>query len=163
MSPQPNSAAVRVAAVRRRLLLVTPIRVVLAFALLGGALAGDARDRSVVLAFVVGAVVVAFAALSDRRPVLLGRDVEPEPLPPDVTRDPDWRIAFDTSLPSTVGVAALAVIALAAGQPALGAALAGADAGLGLASAFALARLAAWERERGARLYVTPSGRRFLG
>jgi hypothetical protein len=57
---------------------------------------------------------------------------------------------------------ALAVIALVAARPILGAVLAGAVAGLGVASAVALVPLAGWEREQGARLYIASDGRRFV-
>ena len=153
---------VRVASARRRLALVTPLRLALGLALLGGSFAGDARPRSVGLAFVVGTAFVAFAALADRRALLLRRDVELQPLPAAAVHDPSWRVAFDAALPSTFGVSALAVIALVAAKPILGAVLAGAVAGLGVASAVALVPLAGWEREQGARLYIASDGRRFV-
>jgi hypothetical protein len=152
----------RVAASRQRLALITPTRLTLGAVLLAVAFTGESPARSIVLAFMVGAVLVAFAALSDRRGLLRYRDQEPEPLPPTALRDPSWRVVLVAAYPSTFGVAVLAVIALAAGNEVLGAVLAGAVAGLGLASAVGLVSLLVWERERAVRLYVGPHGRRFV-
>jgi hypothetical protein len=151
----------RVASVRQRLALGTPTRFGLGFVLLGGSLASDVSARSAVLAFAVGAFVVAFAALVDRRGLLLHE--EPRPLPSGAVHDPGWRIALDAALPSTLGVSALAVIALVASQPILGAILAGAVAGLGVASAIGFVPVLAWERERRTRLYLGSDGRQFFG
>ena len=151
----------RVAPVRRRLALITPTRLVLGAILLVEALAGDTRARSVALAFAVGAAVVGFAALADRRGLLLRRDGEPELLPPGAVTHPSWRVVAAAAYPSTFGVSVLALIALAAGNEVLAAVLGGAVAGLGIASAVGLVVLLVWERERGVRLYVGPHGRRF--
>src|SRR5437764_11793323 len=97
-----ESPPIRVAPMRLRLLLVTPTRFVLAAGLVGAALAEDARARSVLLAFAVGTVLVAVAALADRRALLLRGDREPGRLPPDAVVDPAWRVAVDAALPSTV-------------------------------------------------------------
>ena len=149
-------------AVRRRLVLITPVRIGLGLALLGVALGGDAPARSVVLAFLVGAVFMALAALADRRALLLRPPREPEPLPSDSVTAADWRIALEAALPSTVGVSVLAAVALAAGNEVLGALLGGSVAGMGIASAVSLVPLLAWERERGKRLYAVRGGRRFV-
>jgi hypothetical protein len=153
---------VHVAAARQRLALITPTRLALGGVFLAVALTGDTPDRSVVLAFVVGALLVAFAALSDRRSVLRRKNKEPEPLPPTAVRDPSWRVVLAAAYPSTFGVAVLAVIGLAAGNEVLGAVLGGAVAGLGLASAVGLVPLLAWEHERAVRLYIGPHGSRFV-
>jgi hypothetical protein len=129
---------------------------------LAAALTGDTRARSVVLAFVLGAGFVAFAALSDRRALLLRRDEEPEPLPPSAVRDPSWRVVMDAAYPSTFGATVLAAIALGAGNEVLGSALGGAVVGLGLASAVGIVPLLVWEHERAVRLYIGPHGRRFV-
>jgi hypothetical protein len=153
----------RVAAARTRLLLITPIRIGLGVALLAAAFVGDVRSGSLGLAFAVGAVFIAVAALADRRSLLLrGADAEPEPLPAGAVRDPPWRVALAAAVPSTIGLALLSVIALAIGNEVLGAVLAGAVAGLGLATAFAIFPLLAWERERAVRLYTGPHGRRYV-
>ena len=153
----------RVAAVRTRLLLIVPIRLVLGVALLSVTFVGDAAARSLILAFLVGAVFIAFSALVDRRSLLLrSRDVEPEPLPAGAVLDPYWRVAFPAAIPSTLGLAALSVVAIVAGEDVLAALLAGAVAGLGVAAAVGLVPLLAWERERAVRLYAGAHGRRFV-
>src|SRR5262249_40806233 len=86
--------------VRPRPALIVPIRLLLAVALFAAGLAGDTRDRSVVLAFLVGAFVLAFAVVADRRRLLLRKEEEPRPLPADAVREPAWRVAVAASLPS---------------------------------------------------------------
>jgi hypothetical protein len=153
----------RVAAVRTRLLLITPIRIGLGFALLAAAFVGDVGSGSLGLAFAFGVLFVAFAALADRRSVLLrGAEAEPEPLPAGAVRDPPWRVALAASVPSTIGLALLSVVALAIGKDVLGAVLAGAVAGLGFATTVAIFPLLAWERERAVRLYTGLHGRRYV-
>jgi hypothetical protein len=152
----------RVADARTRLLLITLIRIALGVAMLFVTFAGDARPRTLGLAFLVGAIFVAFAALADRRALLLREQKEPEPLPDGFARDSNWRVALMAAFPSTVGLAVLSAIALAAGNDVLGATLAGGVAGLGVASLFGLGAVLAWERERDARLYIGPHGSRFV-
>lgn len=153
----------RVAAARRRLALITPARLALGGVLLAVALTGDTRPRSVVLAFGFGAGFVGFAALADRRGLILRKDEEPERLPVGAIRESNWRVLVHAAYPSTFGVTVLAVIGLVAGNEILGAVLGGAVAGLGIASGVGLVPLLAWERERGIRLYVGSDGRRFVG
>ena len=64
-------------------------------------------------------------------------------------------------MPSTLGVAVLAAIALAVDQEVLAALLGGAEAGMALAGAIGFVQLVQWEREKGARLMVEigPPGR----
>ena len=127
------------------------------------ALATGASSGPAVLAFVVGTGVVAFAALADRRALLLRGDVgDLEPLPTDAVREPAWRVVAQAAFPSTFGVTVLAAIALAAGKGELAALLGGVVAGLGVASGVGLVALLAWEHERGARLHIGKSGRRFV-
>lgn len=140
------------------------IRFALGGIVLVAALAAGARPRSAVAGFALGAAFLAFAALADRRGVLLRRAAEPEPLPAGALAERWWRVAWRLMLPSTVVVTALAVVTLAAGSLVLGAILGGAVAGLGLAAAVGGVRLAAWERERGVRLFWEQggAGRRFV-
>jgi uncharacterized membrane protein YfcA len=76
--------------------------------------------------------------------------------------DPYWRIAVTAALPSTIGLAVLSVIAFAVDEEVLAALLAGAVAGLGIATVIGLVPLLAWERERAVRLYSGPHGRRYV-
>jgi hypothetical protein len=143
--------------------LITPTRLALGVVFLAAALTGNVRARSVVLAFVVGAALVAFAALADRRGLLLRKDSEPKPLRAGAVFDPSWRVVVRAAYPSTFGVTLLALIGLAVGNEVLGALLGGAVAGLGVASGVGLMRLLVWERERGLRLYTASNGRRYVG
>ena len=142
--------------------MITPTRLALGVVFLAAALTGNARPRSVVLAFVVGAALVAFAALADRRSLLLRKESEPKPLRAGTVFDPSWRVVVRAAYPSTFGVAVLALIGLAVGNEVLGALLGGAVAGLGIASGVGLVRLLVWERERGLRLYMASNGRRYV-
>ena len=149
-----------VAASRTRLALVTPLRLALGVAVLGGALAEGAVGDSALVSFALGAAFAAFAIVGDRRALLLRRD-PPASLPQDARLAPAWRAARDAAMPSTVGVAVLAAIALALGHEVLAALLGGAEAGMALAGSIALVQLVQWEREQGARLMVEigPRGR----
>ena len=148
-----------VAASRTRLTLVTPLRLALGLAALGGALAEGAVGDSALAAFALGAAFAAFAIAGDRRS-LLRRD-PPALLPQDARLAPAWRAALDAAMPSTVGVAVLIAIALAIGQEVLAALLGGVEAGMAVAGAIAFVQLLDWERREGARLMVEigPRGR----
>jgi len=130
--------------------------------LLAAIVAGAASNRAL-LAFVVGAGVVAFAALADRRGLLLGADAEPDPLPAEVVVDSDLRTVMRAAYPSTLGVFVLALISLVAGEDLLAALLGGAVAGLGVASSVGLMAVLAWERKHEVRLYTGERGRRYVG
>src|SRR5262249_48795788 len=121
-----EQAPPQVAASRTRLALVTPLRLALGVAVLAGALAEGAESDVALAAFALGAAFAAFAILGDRRSLLLRRE-PPEALPQDARLAPAWRAVLDAALPSTVGVAVLAAIALAVGQEVLAALLGGAE------------------------------------
>jgi hypothetical protein len=118
---------------RDRALYVTPIRVVLGVAWLAAARIAGAPGTSAVLAFVGGAFVIAFSLFNDPRSRFLRRG-DPKPAPGDASVAGPVRQALQATLPSTVGVTALAALALAF-QPTLTALLGGVSAGLGLAGA----------------------------
>jgi len=123
---------------------------------------GAAANRAL-LAFVVGAFVVAFAALADRRGLLLNAGAEPQSLPDEAVVQSRLRTVARAAYPSTLGVTVLALIAFAAGEDVLGALLGGAVAGLGVASGVGLVTVLAWERRRGVRLYIGERGGRYFG
>ena len=133
----------------------------LGIVLVVAAIAAGAATRSALLAFVVGAGVVAFAALADRRGVFLATGGELEPLPGEALVETPVRTVAAAAYPSTLGVSVLTLVALAAGKDVLGALLAGVVAGLGVASGVGLVTLLAWESDRGARLFVARGGRRY--
>jgi hypothetical protein len=100
------------------------------------------------LAFAAGAFAIAFLIPNDPRSRFRRAAVKPEPLPGDAAVAPAWLHAVHASLPSTVGVTALAAITLAF-NPTLTALLAGILTGLGLVAA-----LRAYGTD--GRLYVEP-------
>jgi hypothetical protein len=141
---------VTVHSLRTRALLVTPIRLVLAILLLLAARIAGAANGPALLAFGVGALGVVFLAFNDPRARFAG-EAAPIDLPADAVVAPAWRQALAATLPSTVGVSLLAVVALFV-EPVLAALLAGVCAGLGLASLISLARI-------DPRLYADPKSR----
>lgn len=124
----------------RRTLGVIPVRLVLGLVLLLVARAAGARNGPALLAFVVGAFGIVFVIFNDPRARFLRRDVEPLDWPRDAVVAPLWRQALAASLPSTVGVTVLALVA-AAFRPVLAALLAGVCAGLGVAALLSLGRI----------------------
>jgi hypothetical protein len=122
------------------MLLVIPIRFGLGLlTLVAAVLAGAARGPAL-LAFVLGLLGIAFTIFNDPRARFLRREVEPLPLPADAVVASRARQAFAATLPSTLGVTALAAIALVP-RPVLAALLGGVCAGLGLAALFSLGRI----------------------
>lgn len=141
-------------------LLVAPVRLVLgALGLVVALVLGEPR-RSAVLAFAIGTFGLAFAVVADRRGGIFAPRSEPEAAPADARYETPLELVRRAVLPSTVGVGVLAAIAYAAGQRVLGALLAGALAGMGLASLVWGGMLALQERASGSELYLDRRGRR---
>ena len=155
---------VRVAPVRARLWIIAPVRLLLGAAALAASLVGGVNGRPALIGFGAGALFTAFTVVSDRRSLFFADRERPGPLPEGAVHQPWWRTALDASIPSTMGLAVLSVIALATHHAVLAAILGGALAGLGIAAVMAAADLRAWERREGACLYLEGGGarRRFL-
>ena len=130
----------RLQSVRTRARLVAPLRIAIAAVWLGVSVAAGARTGVAFAAFAVGVVGIAFLALNDPRARFTGREPQPLPAGANVVVDPAWRQALSSLFPSTVGLSALAAIAVAP-LPVLTALLAGAVAGLGVAAAASLPRI----------------------
>ena len=143
--------AVTLHSVRERTLLVIPIRIVLGVALFGAARVAGARNGPALFAFAIGLLGVVFVIFNDPRARFVHGPVEPLPFPGDATVAAPWRQALGASIPSTIGVAALTLIALAP-QPTLAALLAGVEAGLGVAALISLGRV-------DPSLYIEPKSR----
>jgi len=124
----------------RRTLGVAPIRLALGGVLFAAARIGGADAGPALLAFVLGVFGIVFVIFNDPRARFLRREVEPLDWPVDAKVAPLWRQALAATLPSTVGVAALALVAVAV-RPVLAALLAGVCAGLGVAALIALGRI----------------------
>jgi hypothetical protein len=122
---------------RRRALLIAPVRIVLGVVWLVVSRLAGAAAAPALIAFVAGTFVTAFLAYADPRARVLQRDDEPAPAPAGAALAPWWRQALGASLPSTVGVSLLAAIA-AAPSPTLTALLGGVSAGLGIAAAISV-------------------------
>ena len=125
---------------RERTLLVIPIRFGLGLATLLAAMFAGADRGAALLAFVLGLLGITFTIFNDPRARFMRREVEPLALPADAVVASRKRQAFAATLPSTLGVTALAAIALVP-QPVLAALLGGVCAGLGLASLLSLGRI----------------------
>jgi hypothetical protein len=138
-----------VESVRLRLLLIGPLRLVLALVWLGAARAAGGSGSAALLAFAAGAFAMAFLIWNDPR-ARLRRALPDNPaeLPADASVAPAWRHAVHAAYPSTIGVSVLATVTLAF-NPTLTALLAGVLAGLGLAALL-------WTYSVDGRLYVDP-------
>jgi len=148
------------ARISRQALLISPIRIGLGLAGLVVSLALGEDATPALLAFAIGTFGMAFAVVADRRGGIFAPRSEPEPVPADAALESPLELVRHAVLPSTVGVSVLAAIAFAAGQNGLGALLAGALAGMGLAS-LAYGTALAWrERTEGSALYLDRRGGR---
>jgi hypothetical protein len=138
-----------VESVRLRLLLIGPLRLVLAAAWLGAARAAGGSGAAELLAFAAGAFAMTFLISNDPRARLRRVPAaQPAELPADASVAPAWLHAVHAAFPSTVGVAVLAAVTLAF-NPTLTALLAGILAGLGVAALL-------WTYSIDRRLYVEP-------
>ena len=136
---------------RGRALAVTPVRLVLGGVLLVAARIAGAANGPALLAFVIGVFGIVFLIFNDPRARFAQGEVEPLELPADARVAPLWRQGLAATLPSTVAVTVLALVALVP-QPVLAALLAGVCAGLGVASLISLTRI-----DHG--LFVDPASR----
>jgi hypothetical protein len=118
---------------RDRALYVTPIRVVLGVVWLAAARIAGTPETGALLAFAGGAFVTVFTLFNDPRSRFLRRG-EARDAPADASVASRVRQALHATLPSTVGVSALAAVALAF-EPTLSAFLGGISTGLGIAGA----------------------------
>ena len=127
----------RLQSIRRRAVLVIPIRAGLGIVWLVAAIVAGAGAQPALIGFVIGALGCAFALLNDPRSRLLHGKREPSPYPDDGVLDSALRHIWTALLPSTLGVNILAAVAIVP-QPELTAILGGVSAGLGLAALVAL-------------------------
>ena len=125
---------------RDRALGVAPVRLALGVLLLAVARVAGAAAAPALLAFAVGVLGIVVVLFNDPRTHFLRRDAAPLGWPPGATVAPLWRQALAATLPSTVGVTALALVACAF-RPTLGALLAGVCAGLGIGALVSLTRV----------------------
>jgi hypothetical protein len=134
-----EEAGPTVESVRLRLALIGPLRLILSVVFVIAARAAGAPSRPALVAYLVGAVVILVVSFNDPRARFLNSP-DPGQLPASARVAPAWKHAAHAAFPSTIGVSALAVIALF-GRPTLAALLAGVLAGLGAAALLSLYRV----------------------
>jgi hypothetical protein len=100
-----------------------------------------------------GALVLAVIALGQRRRPRAADQGEALPAPSDARFDPGWVGILLACIPSTIGVSAMAVLALVF-SPALAAVLGGILIALGVLAAAAWVQLTARERREEARYWI---------
>lgn len=132
---------------------VAVIRLALGTASLGAAVARGASVRSALLGAVLGGVVLTLIALGQSSRAGLRAEPEALPMPGGAVCDPPWRAALLACVPSTIGVAVMTVIALAA-SAVLAAVLAGVMLSLGVLAVVSGVEIAALERREGTLLYL---------
>jgi hypothetical protein len=147
----------RLVRVRQQLLVLAPVRVGLGLAGVAAALAAGVEPRVAVLAFGVAAFGSLIVLLTDRRALLLRAQQEAAEVPEGAAAASPWEAVRIGIFPSTVGVTALAVVALAF-NAVLTAFLAGILAGMGLAGLVGWVRLAGREQEEGVTFYSGSRG-----
>jgi hypothetical protein len=141
---------------RAQMLLIGILRVGLATAGLAATIVLGAPSGAAAALFVAGALVVLVAIVSGRRGRLVWqRLAEAERLAPAPNPEPWGRSLARATYPSTIGLSVLIAIALWP-KPELAALLAGILAGIGGAALGFGVQLAAWERQRGARVFAEP-------
>jgi hypothetical protein len=145
-APTLSSASVRAAG-------VAAIRLLLGVGFGTGSVARGLDRGPALLAAFVGALVLVMIALGPR-----GRTRESDlgdalPVPPDARFDPRWLGVLQACVPSTVGVAAMAAVAVVF-APALAAVLGGVLLALGGLAAVAWVQLATRERGERRRYWV---------
>lgn len=156
-APTLSSAAVRAAG-------VAAVRIALGVAFVGGSVARGLDRGPALLAAVVGAVVLVMIALGPRGRSRTDDLGDALPVPPDARYDPEWLGVVLACIPSTVGVAAMGVVALVV-STALAALLGGVLLALGGLAAVAWMQLSARERGERRRYWVErgPRPRVFVG
>ena len=145
-APTLSSASVRAAG-------VAAIRLLLGIGFVAGSIARGLDRGPALLAAVVGAVVLAMIALGPRGRTRVDDLGDALPVPTGARFDPGWLGVLQACVPSTVGVAAMAVVALIV-TTALAALLGGVLLALGGLAAVAWMQLAARERGERRRYWV---------
>ena len=151
-----RSAAPALIEARAQTLLIGIVRLVLAAVGLAGAIAVGTRSGAAAALFAAGALVVLLAIMGGRRGRLVRVRLEQaERLRSEPRLEPRRQILARALYPSTIGLSVLIAMALWL-EPSLAALLAGILGGIGGAALGFAAQLAAWERQRGARVVAEP-------
>lgn len=164
MAAEPSGASaapLRLQSLRRRALVIAPIRLALAGAGLAAAVTAGSQQAGALLACGGATVATLLLVIADPRARFFQIPEDPPAAPADAREDGLWRLALGAAFPSTAGVAVLLAVALAV-EPTLAAMMAGILAGLGLAALVGAVELTALERRRACRLYVERGTSRVL-
>jgi hypothetical protein len=145
----------------RRAFVVAPIRLSLGAAGVAAAIVAGSPRPAALLAFVLAAVALLAVVATDPRRRFVRLPDDPPEAEPEAPEDGLARIALAAVFPSTVGVAAILVVALAV-QPTLAALLAGILAGLGVAALLTGGELLLEERRTGRRLFLVRGSQRVV-
>lgn len=143
----------RLSRVTDRAFGVAAIRLVLGAATIGACLARGVGARPALLGAVIGAVVLTMIALGQSSRAGLRGEPEWRPVPAEASYDPAWMAALLACIPSTLGVAVMTFVALAASPP-LAAILAGVLLALGALAVVSGLEIVARERREGVRLWL---------
>jgi hypothetical protein len=142
-------------------LLVTPLRIALGCAVLVAARVAGAESTPAALAFATFAGGTLFVIVNDpRRHVWRRRRGDPLPVPLGARFISRLELLRSAVFPSTVGVTALAAIAIAVGSDTLAAACGGVLTGMGLASLAAGVDMLLRERQDRCEYYAEMNGHR---
>jgi hypothetical protein len=139
---------------RAQALLIATTRLALGIGALIASMARGIDPGPAVGLFAFGAVILLLAVYGgDRRRRAALKLGTPGPLPPNARIESRGQGLARAAYPSTIGLTALIAVAVWP-LPDLAAFLAGILGGLGVMSFVGAARLASWERARGARLLI---------
>lgn len=146
--------------VRAQAFLIAIVRLVLAAAGLGAAVARGTSPGVAAGLFALGAGVLLIAVLGGAR----GSDTwdrlkKAQPPPPGTEIESRGRSLLRAAYPSTIGLSVLIALSLAI-NASLAAVLAGILGGIGGVAAGFAVQLEIWERRRGVRVYAEPGGGR---
>jgi hypothetical protein len=164
MTPEPSgdpASPLRLQSLPRRALVIAPIRLALACIGLVAAIVAGSREAGALLAFGGATMATLLLVIADPRARFFQIPESPPEAPADASEDGLGRLALSAAFPSTIGVAALLAVTLAA-EPTLAAVMAGILAGLGLAALVGAYELQSAERRRERRLYVERGTSRVL-
>jgi hypothetical protein len=164
MAPEPSglpASPLRLQSLPRRALVIAPIRLVLASVGLAAAIVAGSRQAGALLAFGGATIATLLFVIADPRARFFQIPELPPAAPADASEDGIGRLALSAAFPSTIGVALLLVVTLAA-EPTLAAVMAGILAGLGLAALLGAMELRSLERRRASRLFVERGTSRVL-
>jgi Na+/H+ antiporter NhaD/arsenite permease-like protein len=153
LAPVPSAEAPTLSRVSVRAIGVAAIRLALGIAFVVASTLRGLDGGPAAVAAIAGALVLTLIALGQSGRAQGADPADALPVPADARFDPGWVGVLLACIPSTVGVSAMAVLALVF-SPALGAVLGGVLLALGALAAVSWAQLEVRERREQARYWV---------